>query len=130
MGLLASSTSASSTSPGHTSFCEGRSETARVMPPSTGKAADSPTATSRPPSRTKAPLDQYVGINWPRHSRWPHRRGPSTGTCLLPPALTLPDALQRTPTRVRAEPLPRRAPLAHEPLVAAGPVTTGVEKTL
>jgi hypothetical protein len=43
--------------------------------------------------------------------------------------LTLPDALHRTPARVRAEPLQRRPPLAHEPRVAARPVTTGVEKT-
>jgi len=80
-----------------------------------------------------AALDQYVTVNWRRHfhrlDESPRAALRSTGACPLPVSLALPDAFHRTPALVRAEVLQRRAPLAHEASVAAGPVTTGVEKT-
>ena len=52
----------------------------------------------------------------------------SAGARLLPAPLPLPHALQRTPARLRAEPLQRASPLLHEPFVAARPVAAMLEK--
>ncbi len=49
---------------------------------------------------------------------------------LFPSPLSLLDALQRTSARVRTEALQGTSPLAHESLVAAGPVTAMVEKNV
>jgi hypothetical protein len=46
-----------------------------------------------------------------------------------PAPLALPDPLHGVPARARTEPLGRRSPLFSESLVAAGPVTTVVEKS-